>query len=281
MSKQDYIDHVVGSLPRWFVANERVMENISAFAEIFCRAEEQSEFFHQMTFIEQATEGPPDWLNQHAVDRSSLRQPGETNSALRTRIKGAPDTLTLDTLLQAVQGIVDDAGIIGTEAVLELRPNKAFFANNTAEADSFGVFSGTAPDMIFTPTVPSKTLPPRDGMTASVEIAFTGSASIGNDGTFVITGYDGDGITYTNAAGVPEVDGTVAWALVEKDVDGNVLEPRRRAYFSRGYRMGGSNALIVMLPFGCTSVTEAAVVETLRLIRGAGVKIIVECRQNP
>jgi len=51
MSKQDYIEHVISSLPPWFTKTERSLEIINAFAEMFCRAEEQGDFFHSVSLL--------------------------------------------------------------------------------------------------------------------------------------------------------------------------------------------------------------------------------------
>lgn len=294
MSKQDYIDHVVGSLPTWFVRNERNMENIKAFAEIFCRAEDQSVFFHQMTFIDQATEGPPDWLNQHAIDRSLLRQGGEDNATLRQRIRSFDNSLSYEALLAYIQNIATAAGLVGTVTLLELRQNKAFSLVNADQSGTGGEFTDLSDGddgFAFEPDA-GVTLSSMLNPNAREQCLTISSAnSAGNDGTFVTDGAYESGPSYDNPTGVAETDPGAAWRLFTKDLDDEDVTTFQDAFFYDPATVGGNQAayrmtdqvqvLVVILPFGCTQTLVDSIQDGLSLIKGAGVKISVECRLNP
>lgn len=285
MAVQDYIDHVLNALPKWFSNRDRSFENVKAFAEIFQDAQDQSDFWRTQAAILTAvgaTPGEPDWLSQHAVDRDTRRQENETDPALRDRIRTFPDALNLVTLQDTVQSIVDAEGIIGTSELYELRPNRAFFAPLLVQGGTGGTFTGTAPDMFFQPDAGFQKLNPKyDGVTSHVLSIFS-AASGGNDGGFVIDDIVGDSLAYQNGPGVAEVDAGAIWVIRKLDASFNALDGRQQAYLSRGYRLGTDVAtLMVILPFGCTEATRLSVIEALRPKKGAGVKVIVECRENP
>lgn len=284
MSIQNYIDHALNALPKWFSDRDRPFENIKAFAEIFQRVEDQTLFWKALSFIKTAVgpvTGQPDWLNQHAVDRGTGRQSGESDQALQDRLRSFSDALSIAVLLAAAQQIVDAAGVVGTVTMLELRPNRAFFTDLQPQQGAGGTFSGTPPDMVWSPIlIPYQIEQKYDG-TDHYALTISGANSPGNDGTFVVDSLVGDGIAYQNASGVAEVD-AADWELNRVDADGNILETFRQSYFSRGHRIGTQRAsLVVMLPYGCTPAISAAVAEALRLKKGAGVQVLVECRANP
>lgn len=291
MSVQDYIDHALGALPKWFSNNDRSYENIKAFAEIFQRAQEQNDFWRSQANILDAvgaTATEPDWLGQHAVDRDTRRQENETDPALLDRLRTFPDALNLGAVLATAQGIVDAESINGTVAVFELRPNRAFFVTRAAQSGTGGVFSGTAPNMVFTPTAPLQRMNPKYDTVDSHRIDVSGAATAGNDTVAVVDGISGDGAAYQNALGVAETDLGVSWSVSCLDALGNVLDGRRQSYFNRGYRMGSAlPTIVVILPYGdllgphCTDATRLSVIEALRQKRGAGTRVIVECRANP
>ena len=292
MSKQDYIDHVIGSLPHWFVENERIKELIQGFAEMYCRAEEQSVFFQQMSFIDQAFDGPPDWLNQHAIDRGLLRQGGETNPALRDRIRGLDDAVNYPSVLAAAQAIIDAAGIVGDVHLLELRENRAFYLTRGDQSGTGGQFTDLndgADGFAFEPTS-GITISPTSSTTAnSFILEITGANSPDNDGQHVVDGAYLTGPSYNDPTGVAEADPTVTWSMYQANASGTNTSNFKDAFFmdhtdpnACGFRMSNSGAtLVVILPFGCTQTTLDAITELLYNIKGAGVQLLVECRQNP
>lgn len=58
---------------------------------------------------------------------------------------------------------------------------------------------------------------------------------------------------------------------------------RGRTYLSRGYRMSttGENALVIILPYGTSDATAAAVAEAVRQKKAGGIIVYVERRLNP
>lgn len=291
MAVQDYIDHVLNALPKWFSNRDRSYENIRAFAEIFQDAQDQNDSWRTQANILTAVgaaPGEPDWLSQHAVDRDTRRQESESDPALRDRLRTFPDALNLTTLQATVQSIVDAEGINGTSELYELRPNRAFFTTLTAPTGVGGTFTGTPPNMFFEPDAGLAKINPKYDSTVSHRLNISGATSAGNDGTPALDGIVGDTVAHQNAGGVVEVDPGVSWSIERLDASGNVLDGRQQAYLSRGYRLGsGVASLLVILPYGdiagphCTEATRLSVIEALRQKKGAGVKVIVECRENP
>lgn len=231
----------------------------------------------------------PDWLAQHARDRGTERQEGESDEALRDRLKRVEDAVTRPVLLAAVQAVLDREGVVGTPAMVELRRDKAFFRSSVSDTGTGGVFLGTAPDMSFTPddgfaTTDDAAMPPFRSIEEDVDhrLVISGAATAANNGTRAITGLAGDAVEFANGAGVAEVDPTVTWTVEKLDRDGNLLDGFVDSYFTRGDRFGGMlSAIIVILPFGCDEATRQSVLEELRLKKGAGVRAIVECRAVP
>ena len=285
MAVQDYIDHVLAALPKWFSRKNRDFENVKAFAEIFQKAQDQSDFWKSQSYIGTAVgplTGEPDWLNQHATDRGTRRQENETDEALRDRLRTFPDALNLATLLATAQSVIDAESISGTVYILELRPNRAFLVDLTSQTGTGGVFAKTGSTMYFTPDACFANLSLFYDTVTGHKLTISGAASAGNDGTFVVTGIVGDALEYTNASGVAETDATVSWEILRVDAAGNTLDGFRQSYMNRGYRMGlDRSTIVVILPYGCTEATRLSVIEALRLKKAAGVRVIVECRANP
>lgn len=282
MAIQDYIDHALNALPVWFSDEPRTLETIRAFAVLFDRAQSQMEFWHDMTFVlnADADPGQPDWLQQHAIDRNLRRQDGESDGALRERIRGFASTLTLPAVLALVQDIVDAEGIVGTVAILELREAKAHFGDFTSDGGTGVVFTdGPEVDQVLL----DLTGGPAGVPTLNQDkIVISGALSAANDGTFLIEGLLNNNFIITNAGGVFETDATAAWTWQKFDTSNNLIDGFAKAYFSRGHRMADTNAaLVVILPFGCTAATVASVQQALLDNTGAGIQNIVECRANP
>lgn len=287
MSKEAYRDFGLACLPKWFRDTERAKEVANAFAEIYYRVEQQMDHWHDMTFILTAINEPPDWLNQHAIDRNSYRQPSESDTALRQRLRTFEDALTPPVILQAIQDLLDAEGIVGSPAMVELPKNIARSYVHTEQSGVGGVFTTVDTDMVFTPdagisgTLALSTTPTR-GNWQDTKLVISGSVSAGNDGTFDIIGFEGDGIRYTNGSGVAETSGTSTWTTQKRNKDDQNLVGNRRAFFDRGYRIGAVlPVLIIILPFGCTAGTLESVAELLRQRSGAGVRTVSECRAIP
>ncbi len=282
-SEQELFDFAKASLPGWVfqrIRNEEIME---AMAKVFGRVRENLAEARLRKLILSAEDI---WLELLAEDLGTVRQDGESNEALRARLRSIEEAVTRPAILAAAQLIVDAEGIIGTVVGLELKRDKAFFGTNVARTGTGGTFVDAGGGVFeFTPS----TLYPlpielfiRSGAEGNPRITFTGSASAGNDGTFEVTALNGNAVSYANGSGVAEVDAVTGWSLNKHDIEGNDREGRKKAYFGRGYRMSGDLPLsfIIILPFGCTAGTLSAVREMARVKKAFGVVSLVECREN-
>jgi hypothetical protein len=238
-------------------------------------------------------EGPtattPDWLGQHAIDRGTRRQEGETDAVLRERIRNVPASLHRDAILDAINAILEAQGTTADAAMLELRRDRAYLVVRAPDLGTGGTFTKAGDVVTFTPTAgfsdgsppfrPAEVAPPEEH-----RIVISGAATGGNDGTYVITGINVNGAQYTNAGGAAEVDATVSWR-VDRYQRGTLRTGgggRSAAYASRGYRVGPTRAaILIVLPFGTTEGTRLAVLEALRQKKAAGILSIVEARQVP
>lgn len=291
-NEQKLFDLALAALPYWFQEDKRSMEHLGLAAKEMGAAWDQLVDWMDNTLILQAV-GPtgfdPDWLNQHAVDRGTTRQSGETDAALRERIRNVPDHLTRQTILDAAQAIIDAESISGTVYMVELRWWKIFLNALLVESGTGGTFTaGTGSEFLFEPDTAFATILPVFLDIAwwpiSHKLKIVGAASAGNDGEFPITALDEDAVVYTNASGVAEYDATVSWGIQEYDQDGNLWDGYRSAYCSRGYRIchdGLPNSFVLILPYGSTAGTAASVTEMLRQKKAGGILAFVEYRQSP
>lgn len=287
-AEQELFDFAVAALPKWFTSDERHREELRGFAKIFGSALETIRYWFAQTLIGTA-DGPfpglPDWLNQHAVDRRTRRQASEANAALRSRLKNPEDAITRPALLTAVNAILATEGISGTAAMLELPRDAAHLGDYTAMTGTGGAFTKSGDVVTFTPTVLPWPTPPWQAASVAPErrhqIVLATAEDAGNNGTFTITGLNGNGAQYTNAGGVVNaVDTTVTWTVNRLDGSNNKTDTFSRAYLGRGYRIAprSPKTIIVILPFGSTEGTASSVREILRQKKGAGVRAIVERR---
>jgi hypothetical protein len=277
--KQEFLDHAVAAFPNWFASNGRTLENLNAFAEIFCHAADQVGYWQAMSFLLKANGF---WLDQHARDRGTRRQENESDEALAARLRTFEDAVTAPALEDVVQAILDAEGIIGDAAIMELRRDKAYFVTLISQTGTGGTFSDLAGDLVrFEPTAGMLALL-KNGKTDEFRVILSGAATAGNDGTFTITGLFGDAVEYDNASGFAEADAGVSWEIARYDAFGNKLDGFQDSFVSRGDRMSETkSSFIVILPFGCTEATRLAVIEALRQRKGAGTVVYVECRTSP
>lgn len=230
-----------------------------------------------------ATSTTPDWLNQHARDRGTARRDGEDDPTLRARLRTFPDALVRAVLLASVNEILVAAGISDEAAMVELPQHGAHSGSYTADASVGGTFTKDGSIVTFTPDGAWARPPYRAPALVpqlTSRLVFTGSASAGNDGSYVVSSLDGDGAVFTNAGGVAEADPTVAWEVQLLDPEGNVRTGFARAYSQRGYRAAPLRParIVVILPFGTTAETAEAVREALRTKKAAGIALTIERR---
>jgi hypothetical protein len=279
--EQILYDFAKASLPRWFTAHARVEEELGGFVKIFNRARAQVVFWASQMYIGNAVgpvSGEPDWLEQHARDRGTSRQDGETDVNLRLRLRNREDALTRSALLALINSMLDAAGITSNDyGLVELRRDRAFMltrASATAAASPGDAF--TKVGNVVTLTIAAA---PWQAWMMGQTLTISGSTSAANDGDFVVTGFVGNvGVTYVNASGVAEDANSGTWE-VNAAFDGF-----KAAYLSRGYRMAGPGAtagLIAILPFGTTEALRLAILEALRTRKAAGISLTVERRLSP
>lgn len=118
--EQKLFDLALSILPHWFQDDKRAMEHLGLCAKEAGAGWTQLVDWMDNALILQAvgaTGSDPDWLNQHAIDRGSTRQSGESDAALRERIRNVPDLLTRQILIDAAQAIVDAQGVAQDQQV--------------------------------------------------------------------------------------------------------------------------------------------------------------------
>lgn len=290
--EQALLNVAMAALPAWYKHDERRLEDLAGAAKCIGAALATSKYWMGQTLILGAT-GPtatdPDWLNQHARDRGTSRQGGETDAELAARLRDIPDALTRPALLEAAQAIIDAAGVVGTVTMVELRRDRAFLITNLADQGTGGTFT-VGPPATFEPDAGFNGPPYRDaypGDTKPAWLVISGAADAGNDGAFPITGIAGNAAEYTNATQVAAADPTCTWRVnrygpLIAELLTPVATPRVDAYCDRGHRCGPDNAaFVMMLPFGTTEATRLQVAEMVRIKKAAGVYAVVERRQNP
>jgi hypothetical protein len=275
--EQKLLDFAKQSLPKWMFENDLPEEIGGAYAKMLELARSHTEEVFEQTFIENATNLPPDYLNQHAKDRGTSRQDGETDEALRFRLQNNPDAVTVAAILEKANAVLDIFGITDPAYIVELRRDKGFLLSLVSDTGTGGTFSGTVPNVIFTPTVPFAR-PPR----TSWDITISSATSGGNNGTFNVTDVVTNGAKYSNASGVLGADGAAVWTIKKQDSLGNNLDGKNDAYFDRGHRFGNhASILIIILPYGTTADQALSVQEAVRQIKAAGVILRIERRLNP
>jgi hypothetical protein len=286
MSTSDYKAHALAALPQWLAKGDRPFEEMEAFAEIFQRVDDQAVYWVDLSYINNADAGPPDWLNQHAKDRGTYRQLGESNAALRERLRNFSDAITPELIRDTLAGLMTANSIVGTVGVLELSRDRAFFGSYTRQTGTGGTFTAPVANVQqFTPNVVYSGAPYDASQPINpYEIVFSGAANAVNNGTRLITGLNGNAVKFTNATGVALVDGGVAWILSKRDpvFTTIVIDQFSKSYLSRGYRMGSDiPTLLLIFPYPTTTAQAAGMIEAIRLKKGAGVRILYDIRSIP
>lgn len=298
-------DHAMGLLPTWYRDPDRDQEIDDAFAALFEQVHDKVEDWlvtqTRLSTATGATSAEPDWLAQHAADRGSYRQTGESDLTLRARLRDVPEALTINSLLAATQNIIDEQGVSGTPYLVELTNERAYFKTITCYPGGSGSLGVGVSIVVASAGLPDMKFKPHDGWDKSFDplkdrprdrsnstIAFvTGLGNPGNSGVYTITGFDGDYALFENASGVSESTPGAGWCIEPRGADNQFLARynvtgRKDAFMSRGYRMGTQQAsIIIILPYGCDSATVASVQAMLTDKKAAGVKALVECRENP
>lgn len=284
--EQALYDFAEGALPSWITHPDPLL---TAAAKQIGASLAQARYLFAQALIgtaEGATSTTPDWLNQHARDRNTSRQAGESDVALRERLRTIPDAVTRQAILDAANAILAAAGVSGEAALVELPRDAAWVGTYTALTGTGGTFVQVGTDSRFTPTVPWATPPYRaPGVTPELSwtLTISGAANAANNGTRAITGLVGNAAVVSNASGIAGADGTVSWIARRLDALGNGTDFAARSYAGRGFRasVGRPLKLIVILPYGTTAGTAASVLEAIRQKKAAGFAVVIERRLNP
>jgi hypothetical protein len=287
----DYLNFALSALPSWMNASD---EFLHGAAKLFgTSVKGQIDYWFGQTLIKNAlgaTGTTPDWLNQHARDRGTSRQNGETDVALRARLRAVSDAITRQALLSAANAILAASSIAGSAAMIELPRDAAHCGAFSSDTGTGGTFAtnGVSPGFQFTPTVPFAAPPYRDPsvvrLVQSYSITIAGAASGANNGTFTITGLNVNAAKYNNGAGVAGADAGVTWTINKLDRRGNALNGHGKSFASRGFRcthVGRPTTFLIILPYGSTTGTIASVRAMLSQKKAAGILAIVERRLNP
>lgn len=292
IDEQELLDWALASLPPWFSdAESRDFAIEGAMAKMAGAARAQTDYWFGQALITTATGATattPDWLQLHAMDRGTRRQDGESDEALRSRLRTFADALTPPAILAAAQAVIDAAGVSGDVAMVELRRDRAYLVTNDPHDGVGGTFTNQAGTLhSFSPT-DGWARPPLVGLQPDItwKVTLGNCTDNENDGTHEVTALSGELAVYTDADGIATGLDTIAeWRVDRYDRDDNLLTGgtgRADAYLSRGHRMGASYPTIVLiLPYGTTAATAAAVLEATRQRKAAGVRVIVERRLNP
>jgi hypothetical protein len=267
------------SLPYWYFVEEGANEFLHLAAAIHAWAyEHASEWLRLQAFIEAATGGDEaDWLQQHAKDRGTWRQDGESDDMLRSRLRNPEDAVTRPALLAFIDAALAAAGL-GSAAMIEMPRDEAYLGDFVSDAGLGGTFGRVGSPMVFTPLVDFAGLPyrgifPADGH----NLVIAGAAQANNNGTHPTTGIAGDGVTYTDANGVTGQDPSVSWTVQKLDRRGNLKDGWNKTFLSRGQRVGSAlPVIVVMLPVGVSDALLQSITELASLKKAAGVLVLVE-----
>lgn len=285
-----YLNWALAALPRWMNPGD---EFLHGAAKLFgSSVQPQIDYWITQTFITTATGATlttPDWLNQHARDRGTSRQNGESDAALAARLRNTPDALTRLAILNAANLILQAAGISTPAAMIEQPRDSAHCGSFIGDAGTGGTFASIGSAFAFQPTVPFVAPPYRDPsvvrLIQSYAITIAGAAHAGNDGTFQITGLNGNYALYTNGSGVVGADAGATWTVIKQDRRGNSLNGHGKAHCNRGARVGHGftplHQFRLILPYGTTPGVTASITEMLRQKKAAGVAVAIETRLVP
>jgi hypothetical protein len=326
--EQAVFDAAVAAMPSWYTDDERQREDLAMFAKVIGRSLTEAKALIAKTVIggwpgdpRPSAPGPvysgqtlvePDWLNQHARDRDTSRALGETNVSLRARIRNVVDVVTRKSLLAAVAEILTAENLLTTGLdMIELPRDGAFFGEHGTPSGTGGTFAKSGNTITFTPTV-RFSLPPYHRSTAAMgdpeltggeiktksgeikafQVVITGAADAGNDGTFDPTGLAGNGVTWTNAAGVAGADAGVSWTIKRLDAFDVDLNGAAMAFFgdpttaAPTYLMAEDQppTIIAQIPHIPDVIQRArvrfAAEEVLRQLAGGGVVSIVQTKDS-
>jgi|FLYL01.1.fsa_nt_gi hypothetical protein len=127
-------DAVPGFLFKYAKGKEEILRGM---ARMLYLAWLNAEFWVRMTYI---TKSVGIWLAQHAKDRGTFQQSGETTEALRARLRRGRDAVTRPSLQRVADAITQAEGVAGNSEIVNLCDNCAFWGDT--DADSIQAYFG-------------------------------------------------------------------------------------------------------------------------------------------
>ncbi len=107
--EQALFDHAKHSLPRWLTgAASAALEWLYGFTAEFSEIRSQGQDWLDITLLENATGVE---LDQHAKDRGTSRRFGESDIALRARLRSVTDAVTEPALKATIDSMLDALGL--------------------------------------------------------------------------------------------------------------------------------------------------------------------------
>lgn len=288
-AEQELYDLAKAQLPRWFFADPANQEMVAGYAKMFAKVRTTAGGWADATYITRA--GAP-WLDEHARDRGTRRQTNESDAALAARLRTIDDAVSPNALLDAVNAILVAAGITTSAALVELRPDRAFFGFEASLAAAASV-QGAGGAATWCYRVAAQ-------LATGAVVSRVAQVTAGNA---TLTGTNFNRVTWTDVAGgtkyhvfrtlsggtpstlgkIGEVNAGVQ-QLDDTGLAGDGRLPFEGAYLTRGYRMGVSgrpHVIIVILPFGTLATLEPVISEAVRQKKAGGVVHRIEIRGVP
>lgn len=287
---QALFDHARQSLPRWLTgAANAALEWLYGFTEVFDEIRVQGQDWIDITYLENATGAE---LDQHAKDRGTTRRAGESDGALRERIRQITDAVTEPALLVGIDAILDTNGVY---ALMNVKTHvttgwtTVFSAYDSIGAGGYQtaltlrmVNDGTNPPTLEA-SGPDTIIHYQAGVTtrSAIETLVTSSS-----GLFYVSTASASGASVLQAGDAFGPKNFVLGAIValRRDRGHYHTNGSCRAFLNRGYRMtteGRPMAYIVILPFGIVAAVATSVAEYLRQYGPGGYQYYVERRLNP
>lgn len=280
-------------MPRWASSDSLPNEMLGGFAKLFGSA--RAWFLHvlgQMGYIGQAVGpalGEPDYLEALAIDLGTHRQDGESDVALRFRLRNLQDVVTPVAIQDSLDGLMDSLSVLDDSFSYDLGTGQATFATNEPDEGVGGEFVDAATTTFEPDDGFSGDRPPYSGVGFGLhahKLTISGAAIAGNDCVdATITGIEDDAAVYVNATAASDVDATAAWRVDRYGQDDAHLTlgtGAPDAFLDRGFRIGALfPAAVVILPYSSPTSAVDSTVEMLRRTGGFGVAFIVERREIP
>lgn len=122
--QQALFDHARRALPRWLTRGKvAVLEWLHAYTQLFDAARLQGQDWLDATYLDTAVGSE---LDQHALDRGTVRRYGETDESLRERLRNITDVVTEPALKAGIDALLAASSLDECRFV-ELRRDRAHY----------------------------------------------------------------------------------------------------------------------------------------------------------